>query len=198
MESLIKAGAMDSFGNRASLLVAMPEIIIKANETKKQTQEGQASLFDDSDTNSTKIDFTIKDIDDFSKEEKLIFEKEFLGLYLTSHPHSDLLTKIKKIVTHNLDLLEGEQEGTRVKVGGIMESLKKIFTKKTNSEMAFISISNEKGTTIECIVFPKVFERYKSLLSNDTVILIEGKLDNKNDKLIIIAETISSAKNLMD
>jgi DNA polymerase-3 subunit alpha len=198
MESLIKAGAMDSFGNRASLLVAMPEIVAKINEIKKQTREGQASLFDDSFSNSAKIDFTIIDIDDFSKEEKLGFEKEFLGLYLTSHPHSDLLTKIKKIATHNLDFLEGEQEGIRIKVGGIVESVKKIFTKKSNSEMAFISISNEKGTTIECIVFPKVFERHKNLLSNDTVILIEGKLDNKNDKIIIIAETINSAKNLMD
>jgi DNA polymerase-3 subunit alpha len=198
MESLIKAGAMDSFGNRASLLIAMPEIVAKTNEIKKQTREGQASLFHDSFNNSAKIDFTIINIDDFSKEEKLGFEKEFLGLYLTSHPHSDLLTKIKKIATHNLDFLEGEQEGIRIKVGGIVESVKKIFTKKSNSEMAFISISNEKGTTIECIVFPKVYERYKSLLSNDTVILIEGKLDNKNDKLIIIAETINSAKNLMD
>jgi DNA polymerase-3 subunit alpha len=198
MESLIKAGAMDSFGNRASLLVAMPEIVAKANEIKKQASVGQGSLFDDSNSNSTKIDFTIVNIEDFTKEEKLGFEKEFLGLYLTSHPHSELLTKIKKIVTHNLDLLEGEQEGTRIKVGGIIESTKKIFTKKTNSEMAFIAISNEKGTTIECIIFPKVFERYKNLLSNDTVIVIEGKLDNKNDKIIIIAETISSAKNLVD
>ncbi len=194
MESLIKAGAMDSFGNRASLLVALPEIVVKANQIKKLALEGQGSLFDDSDTSSTKIDFTIANIEDFSKEEKLIFEKEFLGIYLTSHPHSDILTKINKIVTHDLDLLEVEQEGAHVKIGGIIESTKKVFTKKTNSEMAFITISNEKGTIIECIIFPKVFERYKSLLLNDTVIIIDGKLDNKNDKNIIIAETISSAK----
>jgi DNA polymerase-3 subunit alpha len=63
--------------------------------------------------------------------------------------------------------------------------------------MAFMTISNERGVMVECIVFPKVFERYKSLLLNDTVIVIEGRLDNKMDKMIIIVETISPAKNLV-
>ncbi|MBU4017436.1 trans-splicing intein-formed DNA polymerase III subunit alpha C-terminal partner DnaE-C, partial [Patescibacteria group bacterium] len=77
------------------------------------------------------------------------------------------------------------------------DSTKKIITKKTGSEMAFITISNERGINIECIVFPKVFERCKSLLLNDTVIIIEGRLDNKMDKMIIIVETISPAKNIV-
>ncbi len=194
MESLIKAGAMDSFGKRASLLIVYPEIVNKANQLKKQASDGQGSLFGESE-DSKAIDFSAVDVDDFTGEEKLVFEKEFLGFYLTSHPHRDALSKIKSVLSHELEFLQDEREGARVKVGGIIENAKRIFTKKTNSEMAFLTISNENGFQIECIIFPKTFERYKTLLLNDTVIVLEGKLDNKNDKMIIIVDTISSPKN---
>lgn len=197
LESLIKAGAMDAFGSRASLLVAFPEIVAKASQLRKQEAEGQGSLFDDPDGGNNNIEFSMVDIEDFTKEEKLGFEKEFLGFYLTSHPHHDILNRIKTVISHELDLLEEEQEGIRVKVGGIIDSTKRVFTKKTNAEMAFMTISNEKGIAVECIVFPKVFERCKSLMLNDTVVVIEGRLDNKMDKMIIIVETISTAKNLV-
>ncbi len=196
MESLIKAGSMDAFGNRASLLIIFPEIVSSANQLKKQESEGQGSLFGDSEGGNN-VEISMIDVEDFTKEEKLGFEKEFLGFYLTSHPHYDILNKIKTIISHELDILEEEQEGIRIKVGGIIDSTKKIITKKTGSEMAFITISNERGINIECIVFPKVFERCKSLLLNDTVIIIEGRLDNKMDKIIIIVETISLAKNIV-
>lgn len=195
MESLIKAGAMDSFGNRASLLIAFPEIVNKSNQLKKQQTDGQGSLFGDSEDISHK-DFAPIDVDDFTNEEKLGFEKELLGFYLTSHPYMHILSQIKPLISHELELLVEEQQGMRVKVGGIIESSKRIFTKKNNSEMAFLTISNEKGFQIECIVFPKTFERYKGMLLNDTVIMIEGKLDNKNEKTVILVETIYQAKNM--
>ncbi len=196
MESLIKAGAMDTFGSRANLLIAYPDIVSKANQLKKQESEGQGSLFEDCGGGDN-IKFSNVDVDDFTKEEKLGFEKEFLGFYLTSHPHNDILNRIKAVITHELDVLDEENEGIRVKVGGIIDSTKRVLTKKTSSEMAFLTISNEKGVMIECIVFPKVFERYKNLLLNDTVIIIEGRLDNKMDKMIVIVETISEAKNVV-
>lgn len=197
MESLIKAGAMDSFGNRASLLITFPDIVNKTNQLKKQASEGQGSLFDDEqDLKEEKL--LMVDVDDFTKEEKLGFEKEFLGFYLTSHPHMDVLTKVKSLTTHELEFLMEEQHGVRIKVCGIIESAKRIFTKKSNSEMAFLNISNEKGFQIECIIFPKVFERYKNILINDTVIVLEGRLDNKNEKKIIIVETVTEARNMVD
>ena len=63
--------------------------------------------------------------------------------------------------------------------------------------MAFVTISNEKGFQLECIVFPKTFELYKKYLLNDSVIMLEGKLDNKNEKMIIIIQTITPAKTLI-
>ncbi len=194
IESLIKSGAMDEFGNRASLLVSLPEIVNKVNQIKKQSAEGQASLFDTAETQNTSADisFSLPEIDDFTDDEKLNFEKEFLGFYLTSHPHLNTLMSIKPQLTHELDLLEELPEGERVKIGGIIELAKKIITKKSNSEMAFVNIADEKATTVECVVFPKVYTQYKNLLVQDTVIIVNGRLDIRDDKRTIIVESITS------
>ncbi len=190
MESLIKAGAMDKFGKRAALLIALPEVVAKANQIKKQFLEGQASLFGDEPVDDLSYQAIIEDVDDFTNEEKLNFEKEFLGFYLSSHPQMDNLTYVKSLITHELEFIEGEEAGVVVKVGGIIESLRKIFTKKSGSEMAFLVLGDEKGITAECVIFPRVFEQYKTFLLNDRVVVIEGKLDGRNEKPVIIAEKI--------
>jgi DNA polymerase III subunit alpha len=191
IESLIKAGAMDTFGNRASLLMSYPEIVDKAHKKRKREKEGQASLFGETDNAKMESKITENKVEDFSSNEKLAFEKEFLGLYLTSHPQQDNLMRIKKIITHELEILPEEQEGSRIKIGGIIESVRRIFTKKNNSEMAFLIIGNERGLSMECVIFPRVFEQYKKFLIKDSVIIIEGRLDTKNDRPAIIAEKIS-------
>ncbi len=195
VESLIKAGAMDSFGNRASLLIIYPEIAQTAHKKRKQEEEGQTSLFGEDDSANPESKKIENKVEDFSPNEKLAFEKEFLGLYLTSHPQLDNLLHVKSLISHEIELLTEEKEGTRVKVGGIIESSRRIFTKKNNNEMAFLVIGNEKGLSIECVVFPRIFEEHKSLLIRDQVIIIEGHLDTKNDKPTIIAERISSINN---
>lgn len=197
MESLIKAGTMDTFGNRASLLIDLPEIINKAAKLRKQESEGQSSLFGDDDPSDSPASSTSSAITDFSSEEKLVFEKEYLGFYLTSHPHMATFSMLKDIITHELELLEEEREGAVVRVGGIIEACRKIFTKKSNSEMAFLTVSNERGIAIDCVVFPKTYEKYKALLIMDTVVVVEGKLDSKNEKPTILIEKIFLAKNFV-
>ncbi len=134
-------------------------------------------------------------MEDFSSQEKLAFEKDFLGFYLTSHPQLEYLMQLKSQITHTLGILPEEKEGARVKVGGIIETTRRIFTKKTGSEMAFLLVGDEKGITIECVVFPKVFEKYKSYLTKDAIVIIEGHLDTKNDRPTIIAEKIYITNN---
>ncbi|MEK7534371.1 MAG: DNA polymerase III subunit alpha [Patescibacteria group bacterium] len=190
VESLIKAGAMDSFGNRANLLISYPEIAENAHRKRKQAQVGQSSLFGDS-LGMDNLKRTVSNVDDFSSNEKLAFEKEFLGLYLTSHPQLDNLLSLKSVISHEIDLLTEEKEGTRVKIGGIIETTKRIFTKSGN-EMAFSTVGDEKGLSVECVIFPRIYERHKNLLIKDSVVIIEGKLDTKNDKPTVIAEKIST------
>ncbi len=193
LESLIKAGGMDMFGKRAQLLVDMPVCVESANKAKKSSSEGQSLLFGGTD-HEEEASFTPSDIDDFTTEEKLMFEKEFLGFYLTSHPHLDILEAIQPHVTHEIEGLESEEEGQVVKLGGIIETAKKIFTKKNNSEMAFVTLANDRGATTEIVVFPKTYDIYKSLLLPDTVVIIEGKINIKDDKPVILAERVLNPK----
>lgn len=192
IESLIKAGAMDEFGNRALLLATMAEITEKIHKAKKQKQDGQDSLFGDDDTDEPLSADSLfhSDIEDFSQAEKLAFEKEFLGFYLTAHPQAKNLQDIKQIVTHELEVLGEENMGHIVKVGGILEMVKRIFTKKSNAEMAFISLADEKGLTLEGVLFPKTFEQYKDYLVTDTVLLAEGKVDIKEGKPVILIQRL--------
>jgi DNA polymerase-3 subunit alpha len=197
LESLVKAGAMDKYGNRASLLIAIPEVVQKANEAKKQALEGQSSLFGDiADTQET-ISVTHYDIDDFTTEEKLGFEKELLGFYLTSHPHMATLSHVRTLISHDIPSLQEEEEGTIVKIGGIIDNAKKIFTKKTNAEMAFLQVIDENGVSIECVVFPRVFEQYKGQLVQDTVVLIDGKLNLKDDRPVIIVDRVVPTNHIV-
>ncbi|MEK7551723.1 MAG: DNA polymerase III subunit alpha [Patescibacteria group bacterium] len=193
VESLIKAGAMEQFGKRAKLLMEYPEIVDNATKKKKEGSSGQGSLFADDDPINLPSSFTsTADIEEFSENEKLAFEKEFLGFYLTAHPQMNNLLHIKTLITHEIDALEEETQEKAVIVGGIIETIRRIFTKKSNKEMAFLTIGNENGTLIECVIFPKVFDMYKTILNKETVILITGKIDSKNDKPVIIAEKISA------
>ncbi len=195
IESLIKAGAMDSYGKRASLLINYPKILDAAYKRKKHEKEGQVLLFADLNDDPKTSGFI--DVEDFTSKEKLAFEKEFLGFYLTSHPKMDELQALKSIGTYDISLIEEEEEGTRVKIGGIVEAVRRIFTKRGNNEMAFLTITDERGISIECVVFPKIYTIYKSLLNRDSVIIIEGYVDNRNDnKPVVIVERISEASNL--
>ena len=188
IESLIKSGAMDAFDKRATLLIRYSEIIESSHKAKKEQRGGQVSLFEETQDSR---DVRTIDIEDFTLKEKLSFEKEFLGLYLTSHPMMDELSSIKDKVTHEIRLIMEESEGSNVKIGGIIENMRRIFTKKTGSEMAFITMGDDKGIAVECVIFPKIFEQYRSYLSRDTVIIIEGRVDTKNDRPVVIVEKIT-------
>ena len=83
-----------------------------------------------------------------------------------------------------------EKEGTKIKIGGILSGVKKILTRKTNSEMAFVTLEDNVGHSIECVVFPKIFESFKYTLVKDSIVVIEGKLNFKDDKPVVIVDTL--------
>ena len=103
----------------------------------------------------------------------------------------DELSLIKNKITHEIRLIMEEPEGSNVKIGGIIENMRRIFTKKTGSEMAFVTIGDEKGIAVECVIFPKIFEQYRSYLSKDAVIIIEGRVDTKNERPVVIVKKIT-------
>ncbi len=197
MESLIKAGAMDEFGKRSALLSIYPGIVEKISKDEKLRQKNQFGLFDDSPqpTKSRYETQINQDMEEFSDKEKLFFEKELLGFFLTDHPLNQELSALFEKTSHSISSLLEEKEGSRIKVGGILSAIKKILTRKNNSEMAFVTLEDNVGYSIECVVFPKTFDSFKYILVKDTIIIVEGKLNFKDDKPVIIVDNLERLHN---
>ena len=183
LESLIKAGGMDLFGKRAALLASFSQIVDAAHQTKKREIAGQESLF--SMDQEAEIKDQLPDMEELTKEEMLIFEKELLGFYLTEHPLSHYLERLIPRVTHRIsDVVVTKSQ---IIVGGIISQVKKIITKKSGQEMAFVKI-DDMTAIIEVVVFPSIYEKTKNIWQNDRVILVKGKVSEKEDRLTVIAD----------
>jgi DNA polymerase-3 subunit alpha len=192
LESLIKAGSFDEFGNRAMMLTAMNEIVDAVNKKTKKVNLNQESLFEDLPDEST-LHFDMKayiDIEEFSQKEKLVFERELLGFFLTDHPLNQKLGNLFSLSTHKINEVGELKDGSMIRIGGLISQIKKIFTKRNNEEMAFITVEDHVGASVECVVFPKVFSRDKILLNKDAIVLITGKLDHKDDAPVILVDNV--------
>lgn len=185
LESLIKAGAFDKFGKRAALLASYSQIVEKVSLGHKKRDENQVSLFTIDENIEIKDNFP--DIEELSKQELLQFEKSLLGLYLTEHPLTPHLSTLEKKVTHKISQLSSGIKAQTIIVGGIITQVKKIFTKNSNSEMAFVKIDDFTGV-IELVVFPTVFQKTMNIWLADRIILAKGKLSQKDDRLTILVD----------
>lgn len=190
LESLIKAGAMDRFGKRASMLAGLDMLKNKCDSLLKQRAQGQASLFGDGSSETLTVpsdDFP--SIDEFKNEELMSLEKDLLGFYLTENPLSRVLSEISALVDGKIGEIDQEnvESGIKIKLGGILSALRVIVTKKSNAEMAFASLQDETGK-IELVIFPKVFANYKPVWVKDKAVIIEGKLEKRDDEVSILVD----------
>lgn len=190
LESLIKAGAMDIFGKRASQLASLQDIMLQIHRDKKNQSLGQTTFLDTQ--NNSNLKYQMMDIPEFGRNELLAFERELLGFYLSEHPLNSFVTKLSTKITHDFVTLFEEKDGAKIKIGGIVSRVRIIYTKKNGSEMAFVLLENEVGATIECIIFPKIFARTRDIWSKDNIILVDGHLDAKSERVIVIVDQVWS------
>lgn len=230
VESLIKAGAFDCFKvYRSRMLAVYEKILDGVSNDRKKNITGQISLFTDLKRGDNYIDVEYPKIDEFEKKYILAMEKEMTGLYLSGHPldeYKEALniqtnTKISDITTD--ELLEEQsydaplkvKDGDNVIIGGIITGVNKKIT-KSNAMMAFITVEDLYGS-IEVIVFPKTFEKYKSLINEDNIVVINGRVSIREEeqpkvlcesiknlakistqKIYILTENTSAAKDAAD
>lgn len=187
IESLIKAGALDAFGKRAVLLTSLATATSEIQKEKKAFEKGQIGLFDLATHTATHE--SMLDVEEFSKTELLHFERELLGFYLTEHPLTPILSQITNKVTHIISDLTVTDVGSTVIVGGIVVHIKKIITKTGNHEMAFVKLSDLSGT-LELVLFPRVYIGFKNSITLDTVLLVKGRVDEKDGRLTLLVEDI--------
>jgi DNA polymerase-3 subunit alpha len=197
VESLIKAGAFDSINNnRNQLLKGMEETMNAAFRKQKEEASGQTSLFGFGDEDH-KTDFDEAPIlpNEFplSPEEDLALEKEVLGLYVSSHPLDNYVDQIERFSTQSVSQLSELEEGTTVTIGGLINGFRNIPTKKGDN-MAVFSFEDLTGS-IETVVFPDTLRKYSDFLANDKKVLINAKLNFKDDepKLAILSVNTLSA-----
>lgn len=183
LESLIKCGAMDELGERGSMLAGL-EMLQAFN--KEATQEtAQDSLFGAVDAH-TEIRLPV--VPETPLNQKLVWEKELLGLYVSGHPldeHREKLTRFGKTIA----MVEGEsKEGVEVMAAGILSEVKTILT-KSGDKMAFATLMDKSGK-IEIVAFPKTFTAVRDLFVPEKCLAIKGKFSKRNGESSILVDAV--------
>ena len=193
LESLIKAGATSCLeGNQAQHIAVYEQLLESAQNMSRKNLEGQVSMFQ---LNQVTMEnpgsmARLPKIGDFEKEAKSIMEKEMLGIYLTDNPLKSYSAQIERYSTVNAaDLIAasesetptGINDGQEVVMGGIVTAVNQKVT-KNNQMMAFAVLEDLYGE-VELVVFPNAYERYNALLAEDSIILVRGKLNFKEEEL---------------
>ncbi len=198
LESLIKCGAFDSTGAyRSQLLAVFEELLAGLASDKRQNVEGQLSMFGDAgDESGPDFNSTLPEMAEFDVRTRLAMEKEMIGFYLSGHPlqdHRDALRQISDITTSQLAALavqgedgsyheqEGDyRDGDAVALAGIITS-RRNKTTKNNTQMAFLTIEDLYGT-VDVIVFPKKYEQYGTVMREDSIVVLQGRISLREDE----------------
>lgn len=194
IENFIKAGAFDSLpGNRKQLMLIYASVLDQANAEKKNNISGQMSLFDlVPEEEKQSYEIALPNVTEYPKDELLGYEKEVLGVYVSGHPLMEYEERIKKNTNHSTSDFEVDEDGyTKVRdkepvmVGGMITGIT-VKTTKTNQIMAFLTLEDLVGT-VEIIVFPKTYEKYRQLVTPDRKVFIRGRAaieEDANGKII--------------
>lgn len=187
LESLAKSGAMDCLEKREAILTSIDQILTYAARRQKSLKEGQIDIFSSFGLEGD-LGYSLKlsEVSEIPQDQKLAWEKELLGIYVSSHPLLPFLPHLKKF-TIPFSKLEGLRMGEKVKVGGIIAGLQRINT-RAGKPMLFLKLEDETSSG-EILVFPSTLEKYSSLFGKDKIVLIEGKLTcNKEGERKVICE----------
>lgn len=194
-ESLVKAGAFDMLGDRSDLLFNLETILAYASKLQKEALSGQVDLFGDLGgvaAMDAPINLQTAPIKHTEKE-RLTWERELLGLYISAHPLDHYDTYFEE-QTVSLASIGPDLDGRKTTVGGLVSTVRTIIT-KSGTKMAFVGLESKTGET-EIIVFPNLFEEVGARLAQDAVIRVDGKISardrdgNLGSEAKIIADTV--------
>lgn len=189
MENFIKSGALDTLpGTRKQKLLTSPELLEHKAKERKNTMEGQMTLFDIAgEEEKSHFQITFPDVGEFIKEDLLAFEKETLGIYLSGHPMEAYETTWRNNITATtIDFIVDEEtgnagvsDGSYVTIGGMITG-KTVKTTRNNKMMAFLNLEDLAGS-VEVIVFPKDYESKRELFVEDSKVFIQGRVSVGED-----------------
>ncbi len=193
LESLIKVGAMDQFGERNAILASLDKIRTDCDKLSAQKNNGQFSLFDAPTENNGKIiapPDKFLEVEPMSEQDRLIMEKELIGVFVTENPLNKILKPFASLGLPKISELLQKTNDTPVKAVAAIRRFKTILTKKNNAKMAFVTLEDETGT-IETVIFPKTYERIFNLLEENKAVYIEGKINIREGSLSILIDSLT-------
>ena len=196
-DSLIMTGAFDQFGTRSDLLFNLERIQEYGSKSQKEALSGQTDLFGFAGAEDMRVESSIELINapkQHTDKERLTWERELLGLYVSAHP-LDRYVKYFEEQTQPLSQVQPNTDGQKATIGGIVIDIRTIIT-KSGTKMAFVKME-DKTSEGEVIIFPNLYSEISEKLKIDTVLKIEGKISardregNLKSDAQIIAETVS-------
>jgi len=184
LESLIKAGVFDRFAPRKGLLGQVNAALELAQVASEERRSGQRSFFAEEELAPT---LNVSG-EEFPREVLLRFEKELLGLYVSSHPLNKFEEELALLCSHGLNELEEAQPGEVLYLGGRIDRVRVITTSK-GRRMAFVRLEDLKGKA-ELTVFPDLYERRASLLQEDNLIYLAGRAERRSGRSGVVVEEL--------
>jgi DNA-directed DNA polymerase III PolC len=179
LESLIKAGAFDEMGRREQLLAGLDAALSAAQATQRAEARGQASLFDlggDSDEPAV-VTSALPNVAPIAQRERLAWEKEALGLFLSDHPFQEAARWLRQRTTATTASVSEESGNEKVVIAGVLSGVRRIITKRKDT-MLVAQLEDLHGS-IELVVFPRTLERTGDVWRDDAVVIVDGKADQK-------------------
>src|SRR5918995_2282824 len=187
LEALIKVGAMRAFGHPAQLLLGLDDAVAAAQATQRDRITGQTSLFDLGAADAAALERPLPAATEVPVRERLRWEKELLGLYLSEHPMGEVAEQVGRYVNaYSGDLKDETLDGQRVVVGGIVTGLRTVITKRQEA-MAIATIEDLQGS-IKVVVFPRLYEQTRPTWRDGAILLIAGRVDHKGEEVSLLAD----------
>jgi DNA polymerase-3 subunit alpha len=189
LESLVRVGALDSFGPRLAILETLERIIAVSASHFRAVEMGQMSLFGEHTGVIEEISLP-RTTSEISRREVLNWERELIGLYVSDHPLNPVMDVLNKTVTHFSGQLSEAHSKERVRVAGLITRIRHHQT-RSGKPMGFVTIEDLQGT-IELVVFPRTWNRYLEIIDYDKIVLVEGKVDADGAEPKILVDSIST------
>ncbi|MFC1747749.1 DNA polymerase III subunit alpha [Pseudomonadota bacterium] len=183
IQCLAYSGALDDFGERKQLADSYEDLSSFAKNAEQIKNEGQTDIFgvmNVGGVDDTNSQLKLKKVTPATLLQNLQWEKDFLGLYVSSHP----LRGLKKYLSKKIKLIDDltkRDVGKNLKMGGLISNIKKVFT-KSGSYMAYGELEDPTGR-VEIVIFPKVYAQYQNLFEEGQILVMEGRLDHRNDRI---------------
>ena len=189
LESLIKVGVLDAFGTRSQLLPIADHIIGLSGSLHHAQDVGQMSLFGENTgvrlTAEESLLPPLSQVPKVSRKKKLAWEKELIGVYISEHPLTQVMTRLQDVVTAHAGALSQNSTNQQVVVAGIVQRVRRHTTKKGNA-MAFVTLEDLQGVC-DVVVFPRVWKKTKQLWQPDRILVVGGKVDTgRRDELNLL------------